>query len=115
MTVTIPANAEVYIATDGGAGTQSISPTGFSSVDIVLFIDGAVVPSGAYQRHIVVNNGGIVGVFGYWSMSQSIALTAGTHTIAVQAAGTGIGSNATVSGDTTSVIQGELTVLILKK
>jgi len=49
-----------------------------------------------------------------WSISQVVNLAAGSHTFEVRAIGTSQGSNATVSGDNTSVSQGTLTATILK-
>ena len=48
-----------------------------------------------------------------WSFSTYQPLAAGVHTFTVQAAGAGIGSNALVGGDATTVNQGELTVAIV--
>jgi hypothetical protein len=51
-----------------------------------------------------------------FDMSQAIPLTPGAHTIKVAAKGNGGASSpALVSGDSTSVLQGELTVTIVKK
>jgi hypothetical protein len=112
--VTVPASSRINMSTDGGVQTTSGLTTGFSSVDIVLVVDGLFPANGGYRRILPLNNGGITGVFQYWAISQSQTLTAGNHTIQVFAAGTGIGSNANVSGNNTSVLQGELTVEIQK-
>jgi hypothetical protein len=126
-TLNVPANSEVYVSTDGGlapsAGTNGIS----SVVDIVLTVDGVVVANGAFQRVIATNtavtNGPTTTIVGfrYWSMAQSVGLAAGTHTIAVAAAlapagGTAFSANpATVSGNNSSVLQGQSNILIIKK
>ena len=110
-----PANSKVYISTYGGLQTTSGSINGFSMIDIALFLDGAIVPNGAYQRVTAPNNSGVTGVFEYWSFSTSTPVTAGSHTFSVRAAGVGIGSNATVGGNNSSVLQGELTVVFVKQ
>jgi len=115
QSITVPDNAVVYIASDGGLSTTSISPNGFSIVDIVLIIDGFLTPSSGYQRKIAANSGGLTGQNNYWSFSQTASLTPGPHTIQVFAAGTGGGSNANVSGALGSFLQGELSVIILKQ
>jgi hypothetical protein len=117
MTVIVPPGADVYVATDGGVQDNSTTSSGFSGTDIVLMVDGSLVANGGFHRTIVLNNTGVTQVIGYWSMSQSIALSSGSHTISVAAGGANIfnGANATVSGNNTSVLQGELTVLILKQ
>ena len=48
-------------------------------------------------------------------MGVTVALSAGSHTFAVQAKGNNTGSNATVSGDNASVLQGALNVVIVKQ
>lgn len=113
QTLTIPANSIVYISTDGGVSTTSVASNGYSGVDIAIYIDGAILSNGGYKRIYVLNNGGLVGNFGFWSMSLAQSLSAGSHTIAVRAAYIA-GSTATVSGNNLSVLQGELTVTILK-
>jgi hypothetical protein len=115
-TVNVPAASVVMIATDGGVATTATVATGFSTVDVVILVDGALPPvGGGYKRIIAANTTGITGVFLPWSMSVVVSLAAGNHTISVGALGTNSGSNATVSGDVNSVNQGSLSVLVLKQ
>ncbi len=113
-TVTVPANSKVFITSYGGIQTTSASAFGFSLVDVVLFVDGALVTNGAYQRLNAINNG-IVGAFAYWSISTAPVIPAGVHTFSIQAKGNGSGSDATVGGNSNSVLQGELTIMFLKQ
>jgi hypothetical protein len=115
MTVTVPANSKVYVSTYGGLQTTSGSINGFSMIDIALFMDNVIVADGAYQRVTAPNNGGVTGVFEYWSFSTAPVVSAGAHTFSVRAAGVGIGSNATVGGNNSSVLQGEMTVVFVKQ
>ena len=113
-TVTVPANSKVYVSTYGGIQTTSGSLSGFSLVDVALFVDGVLVPEAAYQRLNAIN-GGVTGAFAYWAISTAPTIAAGAHTFTVRAKGNGSGSNATVGGDNTSVLQGELTVIFVKQ
>ncbi len=113
-TVTVPAASAVMISTDGGLGTTDTTETGFSVVDIVITADGALLPNGGYHRVIAANTTGLTGMIANWSMSTVTTLSAGAHTIQVQAIGGGMGSDATVSGNNTSVFQGSLGVVVLK-
>jgi hypothetical protein len=63
-----------------------------------------------------LNSTGLIGTIQYWNFSTIAPLAPGPHTITVQARGngTGNGSNATVGGNNTSVLQGSLTVVIIK-
>jgi hypothetical protein len=128
VNVTVPANSEVYISTDGGLAPLNVGPGDTAVVDVVLAVDNVIVPNGGVQRviatNVLVTNGAANSILGfrYWSMAQSIALTAGPHTISVQAALAPQGGPAafsshaaTVSGDSNSILQGQLNVIILNK
>jgi hypothetical protein len=116
QSLTVPSNAVVNVSADGGVETTSNATTGYSVVDVALAIDGVLTADGGYKRITAANTTGLVQMFAYFGMSQAISLTPGAHTIKVVAAGTGGGSSsALVSGDSNSVLQGELTVTILKK
>jgi hypothetical protein len=101
----VPDNTVLYIASDGGLSTTTVAPNGFSTVDIVLIIDGTFTPNSGYQRRSAVNSTGFTGQNNYWSFSQIVTLTPGPHTIQVFAGGTGSGSTANVSGTTSSFLQ----------
>ena len=113
--ITVSSNQSVFVSSDGGIATTSAATAGFSEVDIAVIVDGNLVPDGGYQRHFILNNTGVTGVSGQWSLSLVLTLAPGTHTVAVYAAGTGLGSNAIVSGNTANVNQAEMTVVMLKQ
>jgi hypothetical protein len=116
LTVTVPANTKTIISTTGGIATQSGSATGFSQVDVWIFVDGSPTANGSLPRLIAANTGGITGMFTYWSTTTVPPLAPGVHTISVMAKGNGgANSNATVAGDTNSVLQGELIVAFVKQ
>jgi hypothetical protein len=115
QTLTLPANGVVYIETDGGVQTTSVSTTGFSATDIQIFIDN--VASGVQRRVITANTGGFTSMSNSWSMSvTSSSLAAGNHTIDVRAAGAGLagGLTATVSGSGSSIHQGRLNIVVIR-
>jgi len=114
-TINVPANYKVLITAGGGVQTTSVSTTGFSTVDVAVHVDGALTPSGAFRRVIALNSGGITSTIANWSTSLVLTLAPGSHTIDVRASGTG-GASATanVGGDSSSVLQGELTVIFIK-
>ncbi len=116
VTIDVPSDSFILITSDVGVATNAASSNNsFSIIDIILAVDDLPLTNGGYQRVIPVNNNGIGGTINYASISQTIQLTAGSHTLGLAAAGIGTGSNATVGGDNTSVLQGEVTVTILKK
>lgn len=114
QTVVVPTNCVVFVTTDGGITTQSTTSTGYSIIQVFLQIDGVSPAAGGYAYVTVLNSAGLTGAAGQWSLSQAITLSAGSHTLAVYASNVG-GSAATVSGNSTSALQGELTVLFLNK
>jgi hypothetical protein len=116
QTFNVPANARVYIVTDGGIVTNSTEVNRGSVVDVALSVDGSnpeVDPMSAlFRRHTVSNTTTEVG-FDAWSFSSVLSLAPGTHTVAVQSRLIN-GASATVSGNNSSALQGQLTVIILK-
>src|SRR5205823_4854679 len=106
-----------------GIRANSTSASGYSSTDIALVVDGSTLTSGFYRRVQCVNNTNVVtgntaGASCGWSISGMIALSAGTHTIEVDAVFTGGlngSTSANVSGNSTTDRQGELTVVLLKQ
>ncbi|HEY4800172.1 MAG TPA: hypothetical protein VII99_13915 [Bacteroidia bacterium] len=119
-TITLSSPAKLFITTDGGIQTTSISTSGYSLVDVVINLNGAWMPDGGFKRLTAVNNGGVTGSFEFWDMGVYAATTsgvytlpAGTYTIDVEARLQG-GSNATVGGDNTTVLQGVMQIMIIQ-
>lgn len=120
ITMTIPAVCNVgstactaYISTDGGMQTTSAITTGVSRVDVVLTYDAALFPAGGYKRVTAANTGGNTTAIENWAFGYTTPVSTGTHTFAVFAA-LNSGSPATVGGNATSVLQGRLTVIIVR-
>ena len=106
----------MLISTYGGVQTTSTVATGYSSVNVYVVVNGSLLPGAGYQRVTAANTTGLTaGKISNWSLSSGTLLSAGTHTISVAVIGAdGAGASATVGGDNTSVLQGELNVLLLK-
>jgi hypothetical protein len=100
--------------------TTSAQASGFSAVDVRLVVDGGQLAGGGLQRIVSKNDPPGIG-YRYWSMSSTLSLSPGPHTIQVEARLSGTTGNfagnaaATVSGDSSSVLQGQLSVLILRQ
>ncbi len=114
QTITIPANALVYVHTDGGVQTTSASGTGFSTVDLGIFVDGVVVSSAGQRRIVVLNTAGLAQTITNWSFGKTYSLSAASHTFEVKAVYVG-GSTANVSSGSAPQIQGVLTVTVMKQ
>lgn len=115
-TVSVPANCNVLITADVGISTNSTSATGFSATDIALIVDGSTLTNGGYRRIYTVNSQANQFASQQASISQSLTLAAGSHTVGLYAAGAGLGgSSALVGGASSSAFQGELTITIIKK
>jgi hypothetical protein len=116
QTVMVPAGSLVYVSSNGGLINTSTAASAASETDISLSIDGVFPPNGFYNRILCTNSAGAVLGDCEWTLSGFITLTAGPHTIVVHAGGVNTpgGSNATVSGNTGNVNQGDLSVAFLK-
>jgi hypothetical protein len=114
QTFTVPANSVAYVSTDGGLENDSFGAGVFSVTHIAFSIDNAFPTTGAAGfRRLFANDSG-TGGFATWSFSRTLNLTPGTHTVSVLASVSG-NSPVTVSGNTNSDQQGQLTVMILNK
>jgi hypothetical protein len=118
QTINVPSNSAVLVTADGGISTTSATSSGYSVVNVAIYIDGVVSPNGGYRRISAANTAGVLNMIESFSLTQALTLTPGAHTIDVRAAtGSTAAANspAVVSGDSTSVIQGELTLTLIKK
>jgi len=107
LSLTVPANAVVYVATDGGV---AMSGFGKGSAEVAIFVDGARTLGGLRRLSVAEATTDL----DTWAMSLSLQLTPGSHTVEVRAAH-GSGGSVMVSGPSSSLLQGELTVLILNR
>ena len=114
--ITVPTQTMVFIQTNGGINGIGTTTTSGSAIDVGLLVDGVTLPSGGYQRMFADNPTGNATVTNWvanWDMTVILTLSAGTHTVSVNAAYVA-GSNATVSGGAGAIKQGTLSIMILK-
>jgi hypothetical protein len=113
--ITVNFTAETFIFVSGAVGV-SVNGNGNgnanAATDVLLYVDNAILPNGCYQKVYTTSSGNAP--YNYASFSQTLALPAGEHTIGL-AAGNNSGSSVTVGGTASSVLQGELTITVLKK
>jgi hypothetical protein len=116
MTLNIPPNSKVVVSTDGGA-VSTVPAPGSTTVDVALFVDGGMLPSGGFRRIVPANITGVGGVVGNWSFSVSLSLTPGLHTFQVKAYASAASRLSGISTPSSSSRprQGQLTVMILKQ
>ena len=119
QTFTVPAGgASVYVSTDGGAFCNTAATNGFSIVDVAFSIDNGdpvrSAQNGGFRRLFAMNNVNVTSVIENWSFEETLVLTPGTHSVRVLARLAGGNTAAVSSGNTDSVLQGQLTVMILK-
>jgi hypothetical protein len=115
-TITVPTQTMVRIQTNGGINSVGTTTTSGSAIDVALLVDGSILPAGGYQRMYADNPTGNATVTNWvanWNMSVILTLSAGSHTVSVNAVYVA-GSNATVSGGAGAMKQGTLTIMILK-
>ena len=121
-------NSLFYVSTDGGVRTTSALANGYSAVQVKLFVDCpppppapvgtacSFPPATVVRTQLVnsVNNGGVGNVITNWSFSAPVVLGAGPHTISVHATIVG-GDPAEISSDSSTIRQGQITVMAINK
>jgi hypothetical protein len=112
VTLTVPADTDVYVATSGGAVTPTTSSSPAQFV-VVLVIDGLV--TGVSER-VTIPGGDSFYASGNWSISTVIPLAPGAHTIKLQAVtiATPPGQTGLVFTNSPDGTPGALTALLLK-
>ena len=111
QTVTVPANAKVFVSTNGGfqnAGTG----TSYAAADFAIYIDGAATP---VQRQVAAANTAALGqIMSQWTLSGVFNLAPGSHTIQVRARDAGGSADGNVAGSN-DLIKGNLSVLVIRE
>lgn len=113
QSITVPANAKVYVHTNGGLQTVGTGTT-YGVADFAIHVDGAIMGSGSTQLVVSANTQGLGNMFDNWSFGKSYSLTPGTHTIDVRVRDGNGTADVNVSG-TGNYIQGVMTVIIVKQ
>lgn len=111
QTITVPANAKVYVSTNGGFQNSGIG-TSYAAADFAIYVDG--VASSIQRRVIAANSSSLGQIISQWTLSGVFNLSAGSHTIQVRARDAGGTADGNVGG-TSDLIKGNLTVLIIKE
>lgn len=113
LTVTVPADASVYVNTNGGLQCTGTG-NAYSAADIVLFVDGA---SSLGRRVVAANTAALAQMLASWSFGRSYELSPGTHTLEVGACGIGDANAATanIASGSAPQLQAVLTAAIIKR
>lgn len=114
QTITVPANAKVYVHTNGGVQTVGTGTT-YGIADIGIHVDGTLMGSGGQQRVVSANTSGLGNMIDKWGFGKTYTLTPGVHTIDVRAKDGGGTADINVSSGTSPLIQGVLTVIIINQ
>jgi len=113
QTITVPANAKVYVHTNGGIQTVGTGTT-YGVADFAIHVDGAVSGPAGSQIVVSANTSGLGNMLDNWSFGKSYTLTPGTHTIDVRVRDGSGSADVNVSG-TNPLIQGVMTIIIIKQ
>lgn len=114
QTITVPANAKVFVHTYGGIQTAAAG-TAFGIADIAIYVDGGLVGAGGQQRVVAANTSGLGNMIDSWSVAKTYSLSAGSHTITVMAKDGGGSADVNVSSGSAPLIQGVLSVVIINQ
>ena len=111
QTVTVPANAKVFVSTNGGFQNTDAG-TSYAVADFAIYIDGAAT---SIQRRVAAANSAALGqILSQWTLSGVFSLTTGSHTIQVRARDAGGSADGNVAG-TDDLIKGNLSVLVIRE
>ena len=114
ITVIVPAGQTARVYANCNIGLLNVSTTAgnYSTVDAVIYVDGAFLPVGGWNRQTTVNHG-TGNSLSVISVQASFTLTAGTHTVDLRTFRNAGNSAVTIGGNaTTSVNPGEMTLIV---
>jgi len=115
QTLTVPTGHVALIMTEGGVQSSATLTTEAAAVDVSLFLDGAQFVNGGYQRLIAPAAESVTATIENWKLTIATPIAAGSHTFDVRVLPVPGSVDMTVSGTNASVLQGTLTVLLLKQ
>lgn len=111
QTITVPANAKVYVSTNGGFQNTGTG-TSYAVADFSIYVDGN--PSNVQRQVVAANSSALGQIMSQWTLSGVFNLSAGSHTIQVRARDAGGTADGNVSG-LDNLIRGNLSVIIIKE
>lgn len=112
QTITVPANAKVYISSDGGFQNANTGVV-HGVADFAIFIDGT---ASTLQRRVPAANSASLGqIIAQWSLSSAFNMTAGSHTIQLRAKYAEGTAQLNIGSATADLIKGNLSILIIKE
>ncbi len=110
--INLTATQTVNIWATIGALNTSTTAGQYSTVDMIIYVDGAFLAVGGWNRFTVVNPTGTNG-FNTCAINTQVSLPAGAHTIEVRTARFAGSTTVSIGGNaTTDTNPGELTILI---
>jgi hypothetical protein len=113
QTFTLSAPKTVVIWATIGGRTTSSTTGAYATVDMMLYVNGAFLPTGGWNRFNIVNPTSI-NSFNTCALNTMITLPAGTHTIELRTARTNGTSSVDIGGDASlDTNPGEMTIMVL--
>lgn len=114
VNITVPAGltARVYAFATIGALNTLTTPGNYSTVDAIVYVDGAFLPIGGYNRQTTVNHG-TGNSMSVITVQAFFTLAAGAHTIDLRTLRANGNSPVNIGGNaSTDVNPGELTLIV---
>jgi len=113
QTFTLTSPATVIIWATIGALNTTLTTTGYSTVDMVIHVDGSPLANGGWNRIFTTNTTATTGL-NMGAINTMVTLPAGSHTIDLRTSRSSGTSVVTIGGNAaTDVNVGEMTLLIL--
>jgi hypothetical protein len=114
QTITIPAGMTAKAHIHATCGTRNVDATSgdYSHIDAVIFLDGAALASGGWNRLTTVNHSSS-NSFGQVSIVTQVTLTAGAHTIELRTKRVSGNTAVDIGGDAVlDATAGEMTIYV---
>jgi hypothetical protein len=98
----------LFVSTSGGIANNGSSSTSYVNVAVRVKVDGNVVETRSYEQALSTQTSST-----NWSFSATVNVSAGSHTLTVEAQRAFGNTSALVGGADTSPFRGTLNVLVL--
>ncbi|MEP7051347.1 MAG: carboxypeptidase regulatory-like domain-containing protein [Pseudomonadota bacterium] len=112
-TVDVPADSFIYLSLNGGMRLPTFSADDVLIATVAIFVDGAPLFAGGFKSIIVTAQSNQTPA--YYSMASLVPLSVGTHTISVQARGNGGNRDGVIGGNSGTLTNAGLSILVLKQ
>lgn len=100
----------VNISALGGFQCADVG-TAYAVVDLAIYVDGVVVPTGGQGRFVAANTQGLGQIISRWNLNNTVSLSAGAHTVEIRYKD-GVGTADALLGGSNALIQNSMNLIV---